>query len=96
MPDFRFLDWPGSAITSETRLLDADNPRGEFRVVLPRKTDVEYDISHRGDHLFLLLRDPERPNSELLVAPVSDPTNTTVCAAHCGCGAHLACWQACA
>ncbi len=69
---------PGSAITSEARLLDADTPRGEFAVVLPRKTDVEYDISHRGDHLFLLLRDPERPNSELLVAPVSDPTATTV------------------
>lgn len=47
-------------------------------MVLPRKTDVEYEVVHRGDHLFILLRDPERPNSELLVAPVSDPTKTTV------------------
>ena len=60
------------------RLLDADAPTGEFREVLPRKTDVEYEVSHRGDHLFLLLRTPQKPNSELLVAPVADPTRTTV------------------
>ena len=47
-------------------------------MVLPRRTDVEYEVVHRGDHLFTLLRDLERPNSELLVAPVSDPTKTTV------------------
>ena len=47
-------------------------------MILPRKTDVEYEVVHRGDHLFILLRDPERPNSELLVAPVSDPTKTSV------------------
>lgn len=70
----------GSAITSEMQLLDAGNPRGDWRVVQPRKSDVEYDISHRGDHLFILLRDAERQNSELLVAPVADPTNTKVSA----------------
>lgn len=35
-------------------------------------------MAHRGDHLFILLRDPQRSNSELLVAPISDPTKTTV------------------
>ena len=68
----------GSAITSELRILEASKPSGEWKVILPRKTDVEYEVVHRGDHLFILLRDPERPNSELLVAPVSDPTKTTV------------------
>jgi oligopeptidase B len=68
----------GSAITSETRLLDADKPEGSWRVVLPRQTDVEYDVSHRGDELFILLRDKQRQNSELLVAPVADPSNTRV------------------
>ena len=52
-------------------------------MVLPRKIDVEYEVVHRGDHLFILLRDPERPNSELLVAPVSDPTKTTVSLSLC-------------
>lgn len=60
------------------RLLDADAPEGEWRVVLPRQSDVEYDISHRGDHLFVLLRDTERPNSELLIAPLADPSSTKV------------------
>ncbi len=60
------------------QLLDAGDPNGKWRVVLPRMSDVEYDISHRGDHLFILLRDAERQNSELLVAPVADPTNTKV------------------
>ena len=68
----------GSAITSEMRLLEAAKPESAWKVVLPRKTDVEYEVAHRGDHLFILLRDPERPNSELLVAPLSDPTKTTV------------------
>ena len=68
----------GSAITSEMRILEAGRPGSGWKVVLPRKTDVEYEVAHRGDHLFILLRDPERPNSELLVAPISDPTKTTV------------------
>ncbi len=73
----------GSAITSEMRILAADAPRGDWRVVLPRVSDVEYDISHRGDHLFVLLRDAERQNSELLVAPLADPTATKVHTLHC-------------
>ena len=68
----------GSAITSEMRILEAAKPDSAWKVVLSRQTDVEYEIAHRGDHLFILLRDPERPNSELLVAPIADPTKTTV------------------
>ena len=40
--------------------------------------DVEYDVKHRGDHFFIEIRDKDRPNSEVLVAPVADPTNTKV------------------
>lgn len=68
----------GSAVTSETRFLLADQPQGEWQVVLPRKNEVEYDIKHRGDHFFIEIRDSDRPNSEILVAPVSDPTQTKV------------------
>lgn len=32
----------GSAVTSETLYLDADEPTGTFKVVLPRTQDVEY------------------------------------------------------
>ena len=68
----------GSAVTSDARYLSADKPEGEFKVILPRKTDVDYDVYHRQDHIFITIRDEQRPNSELLVAPLSDPTQTQV------------------
>ena len=67
----------GSAVTSETRVLDADTAGGEWRVVRPRETEVEYDVTHRGDHLFIALRDKDAPNSRLVVAPLADPSRTT-------------------
>ena len=36
----------GSHVTSESWLLDADDPTGEFRVVWPRRDGVEYDVEH--------------------------------------------------
>ena len=36
----------GSKITSEYRILDADDPTGEFRVVAPRRQGVEYGVEH--------------------------------------------------
>lgn len=78
---------PGSAVTSETRILNADTPTGEWKVVRPREMEVEYDVRHRGDHLFIMLRDKDAPNSRLLVAPMSDPSKTTVNAAAEPCSA---------
>src|SRR5690606_38606093 len=36
----------GSKITSETWLIDADDPTGEPRVVWPRREGVEYTVEH--------------------------------------------------
>lgn len=59
------------------RALAADDPTGEWALVLPRVQGVEYDVEDRGEgagrHLFITLRDAARPNSELLVAPAADP-----------------------
>ena len=39
-----------SKVTSEVRVLDADEPDGEFRVVEPRRQGIEYGVDHdRGD-----------------------------------------------
>ncbi len=73
----------GSSVTSETRFLSADEPEGEWKVILPRVNNVEYDIRHRGDHFFIEIRDEDRPNSEVLVVPVSDPTQTKVLLCKC-------------
>ncbi len=44
----------GSTTKSEVRLLDADNPEGEFRVFLPREDNHEYDIEQLGDDFYVL------------------------------------------
>lgn len=69
-------------MTSEVRLLPASNPTGEWRVVLPRKNEVEYSVDTRGDQLFITIREQDKPNSELRVAPLSDPTATVTLLPH--------------
>ncbi|MBB4938054.1 oligopeptidase B [Streptosporangium album] len=66
----------GSKITSEVRILEADDPTGEFRVVRPRETGVEYGIDHAGDH-FLILHNRNAENFELATAPLDAPGDWT-------------------
>jgi oligopeptidase B len=40
-------------LSSEVRLLEADNPTGKFRVFQPRQRDVEYGVSHQGDRFLV-------------------------------------------
>jgi oligopeptidase B len=61
-----------SAVTSETRILPADQPEGTFTVLEPRRQDVEYGIDHHGDRFFILSNDGA-PNFRLVEAPVADP-----------------------
>ena len=63
----------GSHTTSELRVLEAARPAGEWRVVLPRKQDVEYDLDHHGDRFYLRINDAGR-NFRLVSAPVADPS----------------------
>ena len=59
--------------TTEMRLLRADDPRGEFRTLLPRRAGHEYYIDHRGDEFFIRTNDEGR-NFRVVRAPVSDPS----------------------
>lgn len=34
--------------------------------------DVQYDVRHRGTHMYLTLRDKARPNSEVLAVSLAD------------------------
>jgi oligopeptidase B len=75
----------GSKITTEVRILDAAEPTGEFTVVWPREEGVEYGVEHAvidGQDRFLILHNKNAENFELLHAPVSDPTDTSVLVAH--------------
>jgi len=66
----------GSKITTEVRVLEADRPDGELRIVAPRRTGVEYSLDHavvEGDDRFLILHNDGAENFALAEAPVDDP-----------------------
>lgn len=66
--------WLGSESLrqSEWRFLAADCPEGEWRTLVPRQPDLEYDVDHQGDFFFLRLNDRGR-NFRLVKAPADDP-----------------------
>jgi oligopeptidase B len=67
----------GSSLTSEVRILDASDPRGEWTVVAPRRLGVEYSVEHQvfadGTQRLLILHNDGALNFELAEAPVDNP-----------------------
>ena len=64
-----------SKITSEVRILDANNPDGTFQIVSPRKYGVEYSISHHPGNSedpdrFYIVTNEDAINSKLMVTSV--------------------------
>jgi oligopeptidase B len=59
-----------STLTSEFRILPADDPEGEFKVVQPRVRGLEYNISHYGDH-FYIKTNLDATNFRLMKTPVN-------------------------
>ena len=78
----------GSPLTSETWLLDAARPEGEFSVVMPRRHGVEYRVEHqiRGDgtERLLILHNDHAENFELAEAPLDRPAEWTPVIEHRG------------
>src|SRR6202162_379539 len=66
----------GSHTTSEARYIPADQPMAEFKVLEPRKQDVEYYPDHNGSFFYIRVNDTGR-NFRLVKAPVSDPGSKT-------------------
>jgi oligopeptidase B len=58
--------------TYEYRVLRADNPTGEFRVVVPREIRSDTWLDHVGDYFILLMKD-QAGGSRLVRAPVDRP-----------------------
>lgn len=57
-----------SKLSSEVHRLAADEPSGEFAVVVPRREDVEYEIEpHRGS--LLMVTNDGAPNFKMLASP---------------------------
>jgi oligopeptidase B len=57
----------------EFRYLPADNPTGEFKVILPRQDGHEYDVDHYNG-LFYITTNKGAKNFRVVTAPVNDPS----------------------
>jgi oligopeptidase B len=57
----------------EMRYLPADNPTGEFKVILPREDGHEYDVDHYKGQ-FYITTNKNAKNFRVVTAPVSDPS----------------------
>ena len=77
----------GSKVTSESWLLESDDPTGEFRVVWPRREGVEYSVEHAvlptstgpagsTSDVLLILHNKDALNFELVSSPVPAPGET--------------------
>ncbi|HUZ54132.1 MAG TPA: S9 family peptidase [Streptosporangiaceae bacterium] len=75
-----------SKLTSEDWLLDAGDPTGEFRVVVPRRQGVEYSVDHQvsadGSERLLILHNDGAENFELATATLDDPAVWTPLVPH--------------
>src|SRR5262249_2278601 len=58
--------------SKEVRYLRAENPTGEFKVVLPRQDRHEYDVDYY-DGLFYIRTNKDAKNFRVVTAPVDDP-----------------------
>ncbi|HVB41511.1 MAG TPA: S9 family peptidase [Streptosporangiaceae bacterium] len=77
-----------SKMTSEAWLLDADDPTGEFRVILPRRQGLEYSVDHQigpdGSDRLLILHNDGAKNFELATAALAEPDVWTPLVPHRG------------
>ncbi|WP_108867196.1 S9 family peptidase [Aquimarina aquimarini] len=73
-----------STLTSEYRILKADNPTGEFKIFQPRIRGVEYGIAHYEDHFYVLTNADKATNFKLMKVAEGNTTkeNWTPVIAH--------------
>lgn len=62
-----------SSLTTEVRYLPSAEPLREFRIVLPRRPGVEYDLTHHGDSFFIRMNDGGAKTFRVVQAPVAKP-----------------------
>ena len=58
-----------STLTTESRILLADNPEGKFKVFQKRVRGLEYDISHFGESFYIVTNKDKATNFKLMKTP---------------------------
>ncbi|HEY6445625.1 MAG TPA: S9 family peptidase [Acidobacteriaceae bacterium] len=61
-----------SHTTTENRYLRADDPRGTWTLIEPRRDDIEYYVDHRFGQIYIRVNDAGR-NFRLVTAPLETP-----------------------
>jgi oligopeptidase B len=59
-----------TTVSTEWWYLDANTPNGEWKVVQERERDLEYSVSHYGDH-FYIVTNRDAKNFKLVKTPVT-------------------------
>ncbi|RUO99197.1 S9 family peptidase [Hyphomicrobium sp.] len=59
--------------TSEVRLIDADAPDAEPRLVAPRRVQHQYSVEHHGQHLIIATNSNGAEDFRVVIAPVASP-----------------------
>jgi oligopeptidase B len=62
-----------SKTSTEVRYIPSASPDAEWKTILARQPEHEYDVSHRGD-LFYIRTNKGAKNFRVVTAPVSDPS----------------------
>lgn len=65
----------GDHVTSEIRLIDANDPFSDQILVAEREAGHEYDVAHAGDRLFIRTNDQHK-NFRLVMAPLKNPARS--------------------
>ena len=65
--------WNSQTLSTEFHYLDANDPDGDWAVIQPREKDLEYDVSHYGDH-FYIRTNLDAENFRLVKTPVEATT----------------------
>ncbi len=61
-------------VSDEYRFLNADDPTGNFQVVLPRARGLEYSVDHYGDAFYIRTNADGATNFKLMKTPVAGPS----------------------
>lgn len=80
-----------SKITTEVAWLSLDNPRGKFKVLIPRKTGVEYDVSFpffgtsqtQKTDIAVIIHNSTNPNFQIDIVPLSQCTSSQCASSQC-------------
>ncbi len=60
-----------STLSSEVQFLDANNPNGEWKTILPREKNHEYSVNHFGNEFFITTNDGAK-NFKLVKTPINN------------------------